>query len=67
MTFGDFESYFHCTCAEIARILLSASNLTTPFDPTCPNRIEYNFIRSNAHIIYIFTIIALNRTTRHNI
>ena len=32
---GDFEPYFHCACAETARILLPASNLTMPFDPAC--------------------------------
>ena len=32
----NFEPYFYCACAEMARILLPASNLTTPFDPACP-------------------------------
>ena len=32
---GDYEPYFHCACAETARMLLPASNLTMPFDPAC--------------------------------
>ena len=30
---GDFEPHFHCACAELARILLPVSDLTTPFNP----------------------------------